>query len=77
MPAWLGLGLAGVKREVFTSAEEPTTESHGHLYHAVIGPFPTLRGARFMRDHGRGNPHCYTVADAERLARSSTSKEPK
>lgn len=69
---WLGLGLAGVKREVFVSAEEPTTESHGHAYHAVIGPFRTLRGARFMRDHGRDNPHCITVADAESLASKET-----
>ena len=75
MAAWLGLGLAGVKREVFTSASEPTEQSHGHLYVAAIGPFRTLRGARFMRDHGRGNPHCQTVADAERLARSITVKE--
>lgn len=70
---WLGLAGFGSRREVFTYEGEPTTESHGHEFDAVIGPFDTVRGAVFMRDCGRGNPHCYTVADAERL--SLTLKE--
>jgi len=56
------------KREVFRSTATPTAESHGEKYVAVIGPFRTVRGANFMRDHGQGNPHCQCVSDAERLA---------
>jgi hypothetical protein len=54
---------------VFKSDIEPTTETHGRLYNACIGPFRTKRGAEFMRKHGKGNPHCQTVAQAERLAK--------
>lgn len=59
--------------EVFRATEKPTCESHGAQYAAVIGPFRTRAGAEFMRDHGYGNPHCATVADAERLAREHRS----
>ena len=54
--------------EVFRSERTPTRESTGLRYAAVIGPFRTMRGAEFMRDHGAGNPHCQSVRDAERLA---------
>lgn len=74
MSIWLGLAGFGTRRTVFMCDHEPTTESHGLEFDAVIGPFETLRGAEFMCYHGRGNPHCYTVADAERL--SSAIKEP-
>lgn len=63
------LGLREGKREIFRAIETPTVETHGSVYDAVVGPFRTLRGARFMRDYGRGNPHCRCVADAERLGR--------
>ena len=67
---WLGLrsdpGRAPV-REVFRCDSVPTQETHGEKYNAVIGPFRTLRGARFMR--GPGYPHCCNVRDAERLAK--------
>lgn len=68
MPIYVGLGK---KREVFTSATEPTQRSHGHLYAATIGPFPTFTGAAFMAKHGQGNPHCQTVDDAERLGHAA------
>lgn len=57
------------ERQVFTSDVEPTTGTHGHRYLAVIGPFRTKRGARFMARYGQGNPHCRCVADAERMAK--------
>ncbi len=57
---------AGV-RSVFACDYEPSWETHGHLYAAVIGPFKTKRGAEFMAGPGYNNPHCRTVADAERL----------
>ena len=55
--------------EYFRSAETPTDATHGDKYNAVIGPFRTKAGAMFMVQFGKGNPHCYDVASAERLAR--------
>lgn len=63
------VGLKPGKWEVFKSADTPTRASHGDRFAAVIGPFRTMRGARFMADHGRGNPHLQTVGDAERIAK--------
>ena len=63
------VGLTPNNREVFLSKREPTFKTHQHKYNAVIGPFLTKRGAKFMAQHGSGNPHCQTVADAERLAK--------
>ena len=60
------------KRNVFQSNIIPTEPTHGHIYAAVIGPFKTKRGARFMAEHGAGNPHCQTVRDAEVLAKLYT-----
>jgi hypothetical protein len=59
----------GQGREIFRSETEPTLESHGDKYLAVIGPFRTMRGARFLVEHGRGNPHIQQVSDAERIAK--------
>jgi len=59
----------GASREIFKSGTTPTFAKYGKVYSYVIGPFKTMRGARFMRDYGKGNPHCQTVNDAERLAR--------
>ena len=53
----------------FRSATEPTRESHGHRFLAVIGPFRTMRAARVMARYGPGNPHLQSVSDAERLTR--------
>ena len=60
---------AGKPWEVFRNETIPTHGSHGHLYDAVIGPFRTIRGAKFMETYGRGNPHCRNVCEAEHLAR--------
>lgn len=65
---YVGLSTDG-SREVFRANETPTPQSHGERFAAVIGPFRTKAGAEFMRNYGRGNPHCQTVTDAERLAR--------
>ena len=67
------LGLKQARREVFRADRTPTVDTHGRDYDAVIGPFRTLRGARFMRDHGRNNPHCRCVAEAERLVKKMQS----
>ncbi len=62
------VGIKSNNREVFTSEIEPTQQSHGHLYGAVIGAFRTRGAADYMVDHGgHSNPHLQSVADAERL----------
>ena len=66
---YVGIRIDTGKRERFTYTGTPVRETHGHLYAAVIGPFQTVRGARFMAEHGRNNPHLQTVADAERIAK--------
>jgi len=55
-------------RKVFSASAEPTRATHGESYCYVIGPFRTRKGAEFMRDCGKANPHVQTVSDAERLA---------
>ena len=68
MRPYVGLHRTRKVREVFHSDTPPTEEVHGRTYVAVIGPFRTVRGARFMAQFGANNPHCVTVADAERCA---------
>ena len=55
--------------EIFRADSTPTQVSHGDRFAAVVGPFSTIRGARYFQRYGRSNPHVQTVADAERLAR--------
>jgi len=57
------------EQELFWSYQMPSVDSHGGRYVYVIGPFKTKQGALFMLDHGRNNPHCVTVEQAERLAK--------
>ena len=66
---YVGIKRDGM-REIFRASDGPTEGLYGTLYVAVIGPFQTVRGAKFMRDFGRGNPHCQCVADAEKIAKS-------
>lgn len=64
---FLGLG-ENQKREIFKHDVTPKS-SFFPQYLAVIGPFKTMRGARFMRDYGKQNPHCRNVNEAEYLAK--------
>jgi hypothetical protein len=70
---YVGINNDGT-REVFRAAN-PTEETHGQKYAAVIGPFKTKRAAEFMAKYGRSNPHLQTVADAERIATWITNDE--
>lgn len=63
------------RRTPFLCAFTPSFESHGGEYNYVMGPFVTKAGAFFMADYGEANPHCHTVADAERLAKMGVDKE--
>ena len=63
------IGYKAGTMEIFRSSTCPTFETHGHLYPVVIGPFKTMRGAKFMQTYGKNNPHCQCVRDAERFAR--------
>jgi hypothetical protein len=70
------LGKHGADELVlFRSATIPTSESHAHLYTAVIGPFKSKVGASYFARYGRNNPHIRTVDDAERLARADSGME--
>lgn len=53
------------RRKAYQSSPSPEATPQ---YVAVIGPLRTLQAAKFMVQFGMGNPHCQTVADAERLA---------
>ncbi len=55
------------RREVFKATRALTRKQYGRRYAYVVGPFNTMRGARFMADHGANNPHCTCVAQAEWL----------
>lgn len=70
---WVGYKIGGGK-EIFRFHGTPTQLSHGDTYAASIGPFRTVRGAAFMVEHGTGNPHCVTVAQAERLGKKYASE---
>lgn len=54
--------------EVFTASKKPTSRSNGQTYVAVIGPFDTSKGAEYFQKHGKANPHCQTVDQAEKAA---------
>lgn len=66
---YVGIRIDNGHRERFQSDGTPVRETHGQLYAAVIGPFRTVRGAKFMVDHGTANPHIQCVNDAERIAK--------
>lgn len=69
MKHYVGIQKCNGRYVSFTSAEAPTFERFGSRFNAVIGPFKTMRGAKWAERHGRNNPHFQTVADAERLSR--------
>jgi len=53
----------------FYSNTEPTYDSFGHCYFAVIGPFKTKRAAIWFERYGNNNPHCYDVNAIEKIAK--------
>lgn len=57
-------------REIFRPDTTPTEIKYRHLYNACIGPFRTLRAAKYMLKYGQNNPHLFTVNDAERLSKN-------
>lgn len=65
---YLGLANGGDTRKIFKAAITPTRAAYPQ-YDAVVGPFKTMRGARFMQQHVFTNPHCQTVSDAEKLGK--------
>jgi hypothetical protein len=65
---YVGRSIETGRLTVFRSRGKPTEETHGETYTYAIGPFRTVRGARYMADCGENNPHCVTVEQAERLA---------
>ena len=68
MKNYVGSRRSDSKYVFFRSESVPTEASHGKIYRYVIGPFRTVRGARFMAEYGKGNPHVQTVGECERIA---------
>lgn len=62
------VGVIGNERHLLRATVRPTPETHGARFGAIIGPFRTVRAARYMAAFGSGNPHLRTVANAERIA---------
>lgn len=54
--------------EIFACDHVPAFATHGERYACVVGPFRTKRAAIFM-SRTSPNPHCQTVAQAERLVK--------
>lgn len=66
------VGLDGMDgaRVIFNRIDNQTPMRKDYPeYNAVIGPFRTKRGAKFMLKFGQGNPHCRNVSDAEKLGK--------
>lgn len=55
---YVGIRADTYQYERFQAWGTPTPESHGALYIAVIGPFKTVRGARYMAKRKRGCYRC-------------------
>jgi hypothetical protein len=70
------IGMRAGKRRVFSSEFEPTEQSHGHIYKAIIGPFRTKAAAFLM---AKPFNQFQTVGEAERQAtkdrRNATRRE--
>jgi hypothetical protein len=58
-----------LRREVFKATRTPTRKQYERRYAYVVGPFKTVRAARYMAEYGANNPHCTCVAQAEWLVR--------
>lgn len=57
-----------IKMYWFRDSNEPIEARYWWLAY-VVGPFKTVRAARWFIRFGSNNPHCRCVADAERLSR--------
>lgn len=66
---YVGILKGGTKREVFRASATPTSESHGHIYGAVIGPFRSLAAANLAS--GAHGPLLQSVADFERAVKKN------
>ncbi len=64
-------------REVFRTTRIPTRRQYGRRYAYVVGPFKTVRGARYMAEYGANNSHCTCVAQAEWLAKQQAKGRPR
>jgi hypothetical protein len=53
---YVGYKRDGTK-EVFTADAEPVQGTHGHVYYAALGPFKTMRAAKFAASWQTTGPH--------------------
>ena len=68
MKIYIGYSRISDTPTILKLDSEPTSDTHGQSYAYFIGPFRTMRGAKYMARYGRNNPHLQHVNDAERLA---------
>ena len=70
IPYTYSVGFNAGKYEVFRHTSTPTEEQYPQ-YKAVIGPFKTKRGAKYLVD----NYWCGCVQDAEKLSKHKVLAE--
>jgi hypothetical protein len=69
------VGISATGRIAF-KASNPTQQTHGRTYTAVIGPFITKRAAKFCAKYGAFS-QCQTVAEFEKAAKLHIETEGK
>jgi hypothetical protein len=53
----------------------PTQEEYGKDFDYSLGPFKTMRAAKWFMKYGEGNPHCVSVGAIEKLAKADEEKK--
>lgn len=67
------VGMVRGALHFFESVEKPTEKTHGDRFVAVVGPFRTIRAARWAEKFGYMNPHFVCVEDAEVISKARAS----
>ena len=62
--AYIGYGTGGVIDAIMTADD---TQEANPGYFALWGLFPSLKCAKWVAGHCRGNPHMQTVSEAVRI----------
>jgi len=53
----------------------PTQEEYGEDFDYSLGPFKTMRAAKWFKKYGNNNPHCISVGAIEKLAKADEEKK--
>lgn len=64
------------KGEIFKSETRPTRDSHGDKYSYCLGPFKTMRAAKYyLNNGGSENPHLTYISQIENAASNRRAKK--